>query len=319
MNILGINLVLQKASKDYYEGHPSLTDEEFDKLAKYANWKGVGYNPEDKSEKLPHLVKLSSLQKVFEGEEAPQLEGAVVTTPKLDGAAVSLLYYKGELVRGLTRGNGEIGVDITPKVKNMGSIPYKLRSITEDLIQIVGEIVVPKTYENARNLASGSLNLKDIKEFRKRPVHFIAYNMFPEVSHLWTLDMLWLSTKGFDTVLCSDWDEYPQDGLVFRMDNYEKFNKLGYTAHHPRGAYAYKKRQEGVVTKLLDVIWQVGKSGVVSPVALLEPIEINGATIKRATLHNIKYIEELNLEIGCLVEVIRSGEIIPRVVKRVGN
>ena len=92
---------------------------------------------------------------------------------------------------------------------------------------------------------------------------------------------------------------------------------MGYTAHHPKGAFALKEKQQGVITKLLDVIWQTGKSGIVSPVAILEPVIIGEATISRATLHNISYIRELGLEIGCQVEVIRSGEIIPRIVKRI--
>jgi DNA ligase (NAD+) len=110
---------------------------------------------------------------------------------------------------------------------------------------------------------------------------------------------------------------YPQDGIVFRIDEYERFNGLGYTAKHPRGAFALKERKSGVITKLLDVEWQVGRSGVVSPVAILQPVIIGEATVARATLHNIKYIQELNLDIGCLVEVVRSGEIIPRIVRRV--
>jgi NAD-dependent DNA ligase len=92
---------------------------------------------------------------------------------------------------------------------------------------------------------------------------------------------------------------------------------MGYTAHHPRGAFALKEQKEGVYTVLLDVVWQVGKSGVISPIAILQPIEVGDALVSRATLHNIEYIRSLNLEIGCGVEVIRSGEIIPRIVRRV--
>ena len=128
--------------------------------------------------------------------------------------------------------------------------------------------------------------------------------------------MSYLESFGFDTVLSNDWTAYPDDGLVFRIDNYEHFYAQGYTSKHPRGAYALKQRNEGVITKLVDVIWNVGKSGVVAPVAILEPIEIDGAMVSRATLHNMRYIDDLNLEIGCLVEVIRSGEIIPRIVSR---
>jgi DNA ligase (NAD+) len=130
------------------------------------------------------------------------------------------------------------------------------------------------------------------------------------------MDMSYLNSFGFDTVLSNDWTAYPDDGIVFRVDNYKDFYSLGYTSKHPRGAYALKQRNEGVITKLVDVIWNVGKSGVVAPVAILEPVDIDGATVSRATLHNMRYIKDLNLEIGCLVEVIRSGEIIPRIISR---
>ena len=99
-----------------------------------------------------------------------------------------------------------------------------------------------------------------------------------------------------------------------RLNDNEKFRRLGHTSHHPRGAFALKEQKKGVTTTLLDVEWQVGKSGVVSPVAILEPCVIGEATVSRATLHNKSYIEELGLYIGCEVEVIRSGEIIPRIV-----
>jgi DNA ligase (NAD+) len=104
---------------------------------------------------------------------------------------------------------------------------------------------------------------------------------------------------------------------VFRLDDNAEFKKYGQTAKHPRGAYALKVRTEGVPTKLLDVVWQTGKSGKVTPVAILDPIEIDGAKISQATLNNIKYIEDLGLEIGCTVAVERAGGIIPRVLKRI--
>ena len=104
---------------------------------------------------------------------------------------------------------------------------------------------------------------------------------------------------------------------VYRINENTLFDKQGYTAHHPRGAFALKERKEGVVTTLIDVEWQTGKSGIVTPVAILDPIIIGDAEVSRATLHNIEYIQSLNLEIGCKVEVIRSGEIIPRILRRV--
>ena len=129
--------------------------------------------------------------------------------------------------------------------------------------------------------------------------------------------MEFLDKCGFETIIDSDYPMFPQDGNVWRVINNDAFEKLGYTSHHPRGAFAKKVKQAGVVTKLLDVKWQVGKSGNVSPVAILDPIEIDGARVARATLHNIGIIEDLGLEIGCMVEVISAGEIITQVVTRV--
>ena len=126
-----------------------------------------------------------------------------------------------------------------------------------------------------------------------------------------------MKMMGLRVVTEFDCSDYPTDGLVYRLQDSVEFERLGYTAKHPRGAFALKEQAEGVETTLIDVVWQLGKSGVVSPVAILDPIEIGGATVSRATLHNIEYIRDLNLEIGCRVSVIRSGEIIPRIIGRI--
>jgi DNA ligase (NAD+) len=255
-----------------------------------------------------------SLQKVFEADDIPTpflSADTIIVTPKLDGAAVALIYEKGIFVRGLTRGNGKKGRNITSLLRHL--VPNVI--YTQETIQITGEVVAPKTISNARNYASGALNLKSMDEFLSRELTFVAYDVQSKVTNSFAEDMQHLSE--FNTVLDSNWDQFPHDGQVFRIDNNLAFEELGYTAHHPRGAFALKIRAEGVVTKLLNVVWNVGKSGVVSPVAILEPVMIGEATVSKATLHNIRFIEEMNLEIGCLVEVIRSGEIIPKIVRRV--
>lgn len=305
-----MNNFLKKAAKAYYEGNPIISDAEFDALAAKYGHEDVGYSS---NFKFSHLNQMYSLQKVYEGDNYPfVVDSEVVVTSKLDGAAVSLRYSEGSLVLALTRGDGKKGIDITEKMSLL--VPVTIEATGE--VQITGEVVCPSIVPNARNVAAGSLNLKSIDEFHSRPLSFIAYDIFPKVNNYWTEEMSRVQSWGFHTVLDKDWDEYPHDGKVFRIDNNEMFEQLGYTAHHPRGAFAFKKQQQGVVTKLLDVTWQVGKSGVVSPVAILEPVMIGEATVSRATLHNMKYINELNLEIGCMVEVIRSGEIIPRVLRR---
>jgi len=304
--------LLDKASKAYYEGEPIMSDEEFDRLAQEQNYLQVGYETGSRHE---HYKRMYSLQKVYQGEDSPfdVSTGPVVVTPKLDGAAISILYRDGKLLYALTRGDGVAGIDITEKVSYLVPTSIELAGI----VQITGEVVCPRTLPNARNLASGSLNLKDIEEFRSRPLNFIAYDIYPYLHDRWSSCMTALTQQGFSTVLDNDWNEYPHDGKVFRIDNVEEFTNLGYTARHPRGAYALKEQKEGVVTKLLKVEWNVGKSGVVTPVAILEPVLVDDAMVSRATLHNFAFIQSMNLEIGCDVEIIRSGEIIPKILRRV--
>ncbi len=318
---------LEYCNQKYAEGNPILPDDVYDRLVENtALEEQVGHASDDT--RYNHPFPMYSLQKVFVGEdEEPNWESKqpTIMTAKLDGAAVSITYIDGVLIQALTRGDGRAGLDITDKIKSL--VPntidtlYKFgnRKVTQDkgVKQITGEIVAPKTIPNARNYASGALNLKDLEEFKSRDITFVAYGIQPAICAEWTEDMNMVAGMGFNAITKSDYREFPQDGKVVRVDSNTYFEKLGYTSHHPRGSFALKTRQAGVVTRLLDVEWNVGKSGAVSPVAILEPCIIGEATVSRATLHNIGYIEALDLEIGCNVEVIRSGEIIPRIVKRV--
>lgn len=300
---------LDNCSEAYYAGNPLISDASFDILSAHCGYDPVGYMDGD----VPHEFQMYSLQKVYAGDTPPQLSSSVVS-PKLDGAAVALYYVEGHFAYALTRGDGKKGKDITHNI-SMLEIPDKVGTY---ITQITGEIVAPKSIKNARNYAAGALGLKDPAEFANRDLTFVAYGMQPsQKDSFWSEDMVKLRLQGFNVVTQSDWSEFPQDGVVFREDYYSKFEEFGYTAHHPRGAYAFKEKQEGTVTELLDVIWQIGKSGVVAPVGILKPVVVGEATVSRATLHNMKYINDLNLEIGCNVEIIRSGEIIPRVVRRV--
>ena len=312
---------LRRAAIAYYNGEPIMSDAEFDRLAELVNYEDVGASSNDN--RYPHAFQMFSLQKVFDNEihiKDPfnSYKDTVIVSPKLDGAAVSLLYVGGKLHRALTRGDGKKGLDITRQMETM--VPRNFGLMHGDLpeyFQVTGEVVAPKTIKNARNYAAGALNLKDIEEFKQRDLHFIAYGITPSQKPNWSCDLQELSKYGFDTVMDSDWTQYPDDGVVFRINDNAEFESRGYTSHHPRGAYALKQIQKGVITALLDVVWNVGKSGVVAPVAMLEPVDIDGATVSKATLHNIRYIEDMGLYKGCSVEVIRSGEIIPRIVRRV--
>jgi len=303
---------LEKASAMYYNGNPILSDEEFDALARKYRYEEVGYQVTDG---IPHMYRMYSLQKVFNLNDIESSTAPMVRTPKLDGAAVSLQYVNGHLAQALTRGDGQLGRDITLKMEELAPNIIGIK----DTVQITGEVVAPDTIPNARNFAAGSLNLKDYNEFRVRcqDLCFVAYDIQGREYERLTNAMDHLARQGFEVITHFDASGYPTDGEVFRVDNYQAFYKLGYTAHHPRGAFALKEQKDGVITELLDVVWQVGKSGVVSPVAILKPVEVGDALVSRATLHNIEYIRSLDLEIGCQVEVIRSGEIIPRIVRRV--
>lgn len=301
--------LLNKAAKAYYEGNPIMSDEEFDLLASEYEYEEVG-TPEGECE---HLYRMYSLQKVFEGESAPSNFpiSDVVVTPKLDGAAVALIYENGEFIRGLTRGDGKKGRVITFLLRHL--VPARIER--KELLQITGEVVAPLEIPNARNYAAGALNLKSEEEFQTRVLQFVAYDIFPKTCEFWSDELK--TIPEFDTVADSNWSQFPHDGKVFRVDSIQDFERAGYTSHHPRGAFALKRQAEGVITKILNVKWNVGKSGVVTPVAILEPVQIGEAIVSRATLHNLRFIREMNLEIGCNVEVIRSGEIIPRIVRRV--
>jgi len=301
---------LDKACAMYYEGYPILSDDEFDMLADKHQYNAVGYKVTDA---VPHTYRMYSLKKCFDLTDAPLSVEDCIETPKLDGAAVSLLYVEGLLQLALTRGDGIQGRDITDKMRLL--VPEEI-SIT-NLVQITGEVVAPSSVPNARNFASGSLGLNDLEEFATRPLAFVAYGQERVVNRNYDATLEGLERIGFNTALSFDCTDYPTDGIVYRLrDNFE-FEKMGHTSNHPRGAFALKEQKMGEITTLVDVVWQLGKSGVVSPVGILDPIEIGGATVSRATLHNIEYIRDLDLEIGCQVEVIRSGEIIPRIVRRV--
>lgn len=304
---------LHIASKMYYEGKPIISDSEFDLLAHKHNYNKVGYTVTDA---IPHTYQMYSLQKCFDISKAPLDINDCVCSPKLDGAAVSLLYADGFLELALTRGDGKQGRDITDKMSTL--VPTEI--MEKRIIQITGEVVAPSSIPNSRNFAAGSLGLKGeegFEEFKTRPLVFVAYDATPELSEQYSSALRRLEFHGFTVVDSFDTSDYPTDGLVYRLCDNLKYLRLGHTSNHPRGAFALKEQAEGVITTLEDVVWQIGKSGVVSPVAILSPITIGGAVVARATLHNIEYIRDLNLEIGCQVEVVRSGEIIPRVLRRI--
>jgi len=304
---------MAELSREYHNGTPLISNEEYDALEKK-----YGQLLECVGDR-PHLYRMYSLQKHYDRLGEPPLPVHLcVKTPKLDGAAVSLLYVNGQFVQALTRGDGKKGRDITDKMRLL--VPLEIPSTKPT--QITGEVVAITTVENSRNFASGALNLKSLEEFKSRveegEMIFAAYAT-SDMADTYTADLHKLKTYGFlnptDTIL--EVEKYPTDGIVYRLNDNKEYARMGYTEKFPRGAFAWKQEQESVETTLVDVIWQTGKSGKVTPVAILEPVMIGEASVSRATLNNIAYIEALDLEIGCRVKLIRSGEIIPKIIERV--
>lgn len=316
MNQDKIKALLDKASEAYYTGEPIISDDEFDRLSEIVNYSRVGYKASGNTAK--HYFQLYSLDTYIgdRSELRAPFDNDVIVSPKLDGAAVSLLYVDGVLVQALTRGDGEIGQVITDKVVHIPGVP-STSFLTVGTVQVTGEVIAPSTIFNARNYVAGALALKNLEEFKHRVgLTFVAYDIYPKVSDTYKNDLKYLETQGFTTVISRnvDFSQYPQDGIVVRVGNNKTFYSMGYTSHHPRGAIAVKKQKESAITKLLEVRWQVGKSGRVTPVAILEPVVLGGATVSKATLNNVSFIEAMDLRIGDSVEIIRSGDIIPCIV-----
>lgn len=308
---------LNNAARHYYNGNPVISDDQFDALAESVNYSSVGAKQHEDVEK--HYKPMFSLQKYYadEKKESPLLgERDVTMSVKLDGAALSHLYIDGEYVRTLTRGDGIEGRVVTAKFVATNLIPKKISVM--GIVQITGELCAPKHVENSRNYAAGALNLGSIDEFRTRSVEFFAYGVYPYQNSKFDEDMYTLKQWGFNTVQDKNLELiFPTDGIVFRVNSNIRFKDLGFTSKHPRGAYAKKERGECVETILLGVEWQVGKSGKVTPVAILEPVLVGDAMVSRATLNNGGYIRALGLYIGCRVAVRKAGEIIPQVVHKV--
>ena len=271
---------------------------------------------------------------------------------KFDGASISLTYENGALVQALTRGDGVQGDAITTNVKTINSIPLKLKGNYPKFFEIRGEIILPwmgfhkmnekraelgePLYSNPRNTASGSLKLQDSSLVAERPLICFLYALAADQL---MIDSQFEALKkarewGFkvpdsaslahsiDEVFefITEWDEkrkslpYEIDGIVIKVNQFNQQNKLGFTAKAPRWAMAYKYQAQQASTVLLEVQYQVGRTGAITPVAILKPVLISGTIVKRASLHNQDQIEKLGLRIGDTVFVEKGGEIIPKII-----
>lgn len=271
---------------------------------------------------------------------------------KYDGASISISYEKGRLVRAVTRGDGFQGDDVTNNIKTIKAVPIHLKGDFPDKFDIRGEIILPfagfekmnqelieigeTPYSNPRNTASGSLKLQDSAEVAKRPLdcllYFVIGNNLPfktqfeglQKARDWGFKVPTQSklAKNLNEVFeyINYWDKhrhdlpYETDGVVIKVNNLQHQEELGYTAKSPRWAMAYKFKAEQVTTKLNSISYQVGRTGAITPVANLEPVQLAGTIVKRASLHNADQIEKLDIRIGDEVFVEKGGEIIPKII-----
>ena len=271
---------------------------------------------------------------------------------KYDGASISILYEKGRLVRAVTRGDGFQGDDVTNNIKTIKAVPIRLKGDFPEKFEIRGEIILPfagfekmnqdlieigeTPYSNPRNTASGSLKLQDSAEVAKRPLDCLLYyvigNNLPFKTQFEGLQKArdWGFKVPNQSKLVTDlsgvfefinyWDihrhnlPYETDGVVVKVNDLQHQEELGYTAKSPRWAMAYKFKAEQVTTKLNTISYQVGRTGAITPVANLEPVQLAGTIVKRASLHNADQIEKLDIRVDDTVFVEKGGEIIPKII-----
>jgi DNA ligase (NAD+) len=271
---------------------------------------------------------------------------------KYDGASISITYENGKLKRAVTRGDGFQGDDVTNNIKTIKSIPLQLKGNYPPKFDVRGEIILPfagfekmnqelieigeTPYSNPRNTASGSLKLQDSTEVAKRPLdcllYFLIGNQLPFNSQFESLESArsWGFKAPKEAKLANNleevfqfidyWDThrhnlpYETDGVVVKVNSFQYQEELGYTAKSPRWAIAYKFKSEQVATRLNSISYQVGRTGAITPVANLEPVQLAGTIVKRASLHNADQIEKLDIRVGDTVFVEKGGEIIPKII-----
>src|SRR6056300_942158 len=323
MNYKELKQLIQKHNQAYYDNSASMiTDAEYDQLYdKLENMeKAQGWRDHDSptkhvggaAGKVTHPYKLYSLRKIYEGEE--ELESWMnVKLPKIDGTNLTLIYRRGKLKMGLTRGNGEQGTDVTHLIGMLKGAPTRI-DLDYDEVVVNGECVTDNNVENFRNYVSGALGLDSPSEFAQRNIRFIAHDWLG-INIDYEPRMKILKNAGFFTVLEEQAWEYPKDGIVYRCNSYAKSQQLGYTSKYPRFAVALKQRMtEIAITTLQDVLWVVGRTGTVNPTGVVDPVVLDDATISRVTLHNIGIIEEHNLGLGDQIQIERAGGVIPKFI-----
>ena len=341
----------------------SSLEEEFPELLKNDSpTHRVGGRSDNTFEEVVHTVRMESLQDAFSEDELRAFDARVkkvfptakyVVEPKIDGLSCSLEYRDGVLVRASTRGDGNVGEDVTANVKTIRTVPLKLKTDIP-FIEVRGEVYMShasfqelvaqqelneeKTFKNPRNAASGSLRQKNPKITASRKLDIFVFNIQQKEggkelsTHYESLK--YLEELGFKTIpgyaLCDSMDEaiekiksigdnrgslsFDIDGAVIKTDDFSMREELGSTAKFPKWAVAFKYPPEEKSTKLLDIEIQVGRTGVLTPTAIFEPIILAGTTVSRATLNNADFIREKGIAIGDTIIVRKAGDIIPEVL-----
>ena len=364
------------AKKYYDDDAPEISDFEYDMLmnelknlekefpefvSKNSLTQKVGGTVKEGFEKVTHIVPLQSLQDVFSFDELYSFDERMkkfddnikyVVETKIDGLSVALEYKNGEFVRGATRGNGQVGEDITDNLKTIKNIPKKLKENIDIVVR--GEVFISKKdfdelnekqdeenkFANARNLAAGSLRQLDSSITATRPLDIYIFNVQKSDTIKFTShyeSLLYLEKIGFNVnpvkIFCNNIKEaikaiekigedrekipFGIDGAVIKVDDLDLREKIGTTFKVPKWAIAYKYPPEQKETILKDIVCNVGRTGVITPMAILEPVVVAGSKISKTTLHNEDFIKEKGLKIGDRVIIQKAGDVIPEIVRAV--
>ena len=319
----------------------------------------IGAKPSNKFKKIKHIIPMLSLSNAFDKKNMEDFikkinnflnlnnkDLELFAEPKIDGISATLIYEKGNVTRGLSRGDGEIGEDILENLKTISSIPKKIyANDVPELLEIRCEVYIGKkdffkikdNFANPRNAAGGSLRQKNSKETSKIPLKYFAYGFgavkpltfknqseFLQKIKKWNFSTNPLSetvsglnqieTKHKEIDKLRSTLDYDIDGLVYKVNNINLQRRLGNTSNSPRWAIAYKFSAEKAVTKIKNIAIQVGRTGAITPVAKVDPINVGGVVVSNATLHNEEEIQRKDVRIGDTIIIQRAGDVIPQVV-----
>ena len=297
---------------------------------------------------VKHLYPMLSLEKCHTVEELIKFANnkELIASIKLDGLTCRLTYENGILVRAETRGNGHVGSDITEHVKQFKNVPFKINK--NGIYIIDGEAIITDSdfaeinkngeYKNSRNLASGTLSVLDTSLVAQRRLRFLGWDIVEGGNSSLKDNLNEAKELGFDVVpfwpivnldakKLQDTIDYifdyasdeglPTDGIVFKFNDIAYGKSLGATSHHFKNGIAYKQKDDVYETELIDIEWTMGKTGVLTPTAVFKPVEIDGTTVERASVHNVSILTSLDLHIGDTIEVYKANQIIPQVKRNV--